>query len=355
MNAMKGMLLVLTLLFSMAVAQAAIVVESVEVNDITLQQGATTRLDILKGNVLDVQVLFHEDQSDRDEIELEAFISGFEHNDFERARDSVGPFDIDQNVSYVKNLQLRLSNEFEEDDYLLRILFTDRNGNPVIFQYQLKIDVERHSLSIQDVVLSPGSRVEAGRALLATVRLENNGEKDEKDVRVMVGIPSLGISASDYIEEIEADVNGEEEETEELYLAIPRCAEPGNYDLEVVVNYDEGFEELREVLSVRVDESDSCSLTNSNRNNDREDDDDREDEEDTPMVRPSQDSGVQVIVENTVATPAQPEPVEGETDNNVRSVLEVILIILLVILVIVGIVVGVSKLRDNNEDEEEEF
>ena len=354
MKAMKGLLFMLALLLCISAAQAALVIESVEVNDITVQQGATTRLDVLKGNVLDVQVIFHEDQSDRDDVELQAFVSGFEHNDFEQASARVGPFDIDQNVTYVKNLQVRLSNEFEEDNYLLRVLFTDRNGNPIIFQYQLKIDVQRHELNIQDVILSPGNRVEAGRALLATVRLENNGEKDEEDVRVMVSIPALGISASDYIEKIDASTRGDEEETEEMYLSIPRCAEPGTYDLEVVVNYDEGFDQIREVLPIRVDASDSCSLnTGSNR---REDDDEEEDDDDNTATarQPSrQDGGVQVVVENTVATPAQPEPVQEESENNVRAVLEVILIILLVILVIVGIVVGVSRLRDNSEDEEE--
>src|SRR3989338_8138713 len=105
MKAMKGLLFMLALLLCISAAQAALVIESVEVNDITVQQGATTRLDVPKGNVLDVQVVFHEDQSDRDDVELQAFVSGFEHNNFEQASARVGPFDIDQNVTYVKNLQ----------------------------------------------------------------------------------------------------------------------------------------------------------------------------------------------------------------------------------------------------------
>jgi hypothetical protein len=47
----------------------------------------------------------------------------------------------------------------------------------------------------------------------------------------------LGVSATEYINEIEED--DEEEETEEIFLRIPQCAEPGLYDVEVAVYFAE--------------------------------------------------------------------------------------------------------------------
>ena len=64
--------------------------------------------------------------------------------------------------------------------------------------------------------------------MLATVRVENKGQKDEDDVKVTVSIPALGLSATDYIDEVEED---EEEETEELFIRMPKCAEAGQYEL----------------------------------------------------------------------------------------------------------------------------
>jgi len=102
---------------------------------------------------------------------------------------------------------------------------------------------------VEDVTLFPGKIVQAGTALLTTVRVENKGERDEDDVKVEVRIPDLGLSAVDYIEEVEFD---EEEETEEIFLRIPTCTEPGRYPVEIIVSFDEGFEETRETTSITV-------------------------------------------------------------------------------------------------------
>ena len=347
MKAMKSILILLMIIMLSGLVHALPVsIQDVQLDDVELTQGATTRLDVVRGNTVDVEVRFTAAQDLKD-VELEAFLSGFEYSDVDPARGSIGPFDVDANVSYVKHFTIRLNSEFQEDDYKLRLLFTDRNNDISVFNYDLKVDVNaRHSLMVQDVVLSPGSTIEAGRALLATVRVDNKGEKTEKDVKVTASIPELGVSASDYISQIKYD---DEEETEEMYLSIPRCAEEGTYDMDVVLTYDEGFESVKETMRVRVVGSDSCSLAAAA-------------DKDGSAMKPAQEpavatqgSGVQVNVVNRVVDVPQPEPVDQESKGGVRSVLEVILIILLVVLIIVGIVVGVSKLRQDSEDDEEEF
>jgi uncharacterized membrane protein len=75
--------------------------------------------------------------------------------------------------------------------------------------------------------------------LLSTVRIKNVGEKDEESVKVNVAIPALGISASDYIDVIEA---GDSTTSEELYMRIPADAKEGSYEVVTTVKYDDNYE-----------------------------------------------------------------------------------------------------------------
>ncbi|PIY59834.1 hypothetical protein COY95_04995, partial [Candidatus Woesearchaeota archaeon CG_4_10_14_0_8_um_filter_47_5] len=98
---------------------------------------------------------------------------------------------------------------------------------------------------------------EAGRALLTTVRVQNIGEKDENQVKVRVEIPELGISATDYIDELQAD---ESTTTEELYMRIPQCAKEGEYTLQVSIEYDEYFAEVTDRRVIEVLNPCDCSV-----------------------------------------------------------------------------------------------
>ena len=191
------------------------------------------------------------------DVEIMAFISGYEYNDYESMSDTTHVFDVEQDVTYVKKLHLRLPSRVEEDRYLLRIIVSDRAGDALTEDYQLKLDVPRHAMEIRDVIFSPEDYVQAGRALLTTVRVKNIGEKDEDSVKVSVKVPALGISASDYIDEIEA---GDSTTSEELYMRVPPCSEPGDYTVKVEVEYDEGFEEVSATETITVEEGDACIL-----------------------------------------------------------------------------------------------
>lgn len=192
-----------------------------------------------------------------DNVEVMAFISGYEYNDQEPMSDTTHVFDVEENVTYVKKLNLVLPSRVEEDNYLLRIIVSDRAGEEIVENYQLKLDVPRHAIEIRDVIFSPEDYVQSGRALLTTVRVKNVGDKTEDSVKVSVSIPALGISASDYIDEIEA---GDSTTSEELYMRIPPCAEPGDYTVKVNVEYDEGFEEISTTETVTVEEGDTCII-----------------------------------------------------------------------------------------------
>jgi len=95
------------------------------------------------------------------------------------------------------------------------------------------------ALEITNISFNPSNEVESGRALLTTVRVQNIGEKDEENIKVEVNIPDLGLSASDYIDEIGA---GESKTSEELYMRIPECVEAKDYSVKITVEYDEEYE-----------------------------------------------------------------------------------------------------------------
>ncbi len=246
------------------------------------------------------------------DVEIRAFISGYEYNDVNSISDRIGPFDFEENVTYVKKLTLSLPDDVDVDDYQLRVIISDRNGDELIENYQLKVDTKRHVVKIEDVTLSPGSAVKAGQALLATVRLENQGQKDEDDVKVVVSIPALGVSGTDYIEEIEGS---EEEETEEIFLRLPKCAEAGLYEATIDVWFNDGHSKVSGSTKVTILENEAC------------------------IVEPAPVIVVQPAVNQTMTE------APAESAGKVRAALEIILLVLVALLVIVGLIIGFTRMR----------
>lgn len=260
MNATKLIpIMVLFLILAAASASALPVsIEKVKIDGEELQPNEPNRLDIERGQDIDVDVYFTVAE-DQENLEVTAFISGYEYNYVDPISDHAGPFSAEANVKYHKELKLQLPADAEKDDYKLRIIIADRYGEEIIQSYNLKIDVPRHGLQIQDVILNPELNVKAGSALLAQVRLENKGEKSQEDVKVTVEIPELGVSGTDYVDEIE-DID-ESEETEEIYLRIPECAKKGIYEVKITAEYANGREEVTQIKSINVLEGDLCEET----------------------------------------------------------------------------------------------
>jgi len=256
MKAIKiALMLMLAIAMVSTVLALPITVDKVEVDDVELSPNAVNRFDVLRGDKIEVEVVFTP-SADINDMEVQAFFSGDEHNDVAPAFDATPTFDADSGVTYRKKLSIDIHDFFEEDDYKLRLIFSDRNGAELIQSYNIKIDVPRHGMMIRDVIFNPSGYVKAGSALLSIVRLRNIGEKEESDVKVTVSIPKLGVSASDYVDEVEN--NDDEEETEELYLRIPRCAKPGVYDIEVEVGFDDGFRKERTNSRIEVTADETC-------------------------------------------------------------------------------------------------
>lgn len=249
------LVLVFSVVLAVSVYAVPVTIARVDINGDEVITTDTNRLDLVRGQDLDVKVRLNAIANGTD-VEVHAFVSGFEFNRDQPISDVSPVFDVDSGVTYVKRLKLRLPELAQEDDYLLRVLVTDRAGAELIQSYRIKVDVPRHSLAIKDVVLNPDTAIMAGRALLATVRVKNMGEQDEDGIKIKVSIPDLGVSASDFIDELESD---ESTTSEELYLRIPVCAKAGEYNLKVTVEFNEGFEKVSTTKNVEVEASDACA------------------------------------------------------------------------------------------------
>jgi len=264
-----GVLAIFLIIASLVVGIAAAADVPVTINEVKLDGDSLTpnslnRLNVEKGEEIEVKVLITAN-ADADNVQIEAEINGYEYNDREQTSDITHVFDVEENVTYTKRLKVKIPTKIDEDNYKLRVTVTDRYDDEIVLNFNLNIDSPRHSMEIRDIILTPEDEVRAGRALLAAVRVRNLGDRDEDSVKVTVKIPSLGLSASDYIDEIEED---DSETSEELYLRIPACAEAGVYDVIAEVEYDDGYEEISKEVSLEIIESDVCEASDSDSNSD---------------------------------------------------------------------------------------
>lgn len=231
-----------------------VAIEKVYINDRAVEDGEV-RAGIIRGDTVDIEVKLEANATDRNVV-VEATIEGLDH-DAELAEDKTDAFTVDSGKTYYKNLQIELPERMDVEQYALRIEVSNREDDEVVYNAVLEVDQERNAMNIKDVLFSPEGQVKAGRALLTTVRMKNMGEDEEEDVKVRVSIPELGISASDYIDEVESE---DTVTSEELYMRIPECAEAGQYTATVNVEFDEGDESVTESYMVNVVESDACGV-----------------------------------------------------------------------------------------------
>src|SRR3989344_4278291 len=252
---MKKLLGLLTLfvvgvLMSTAVFAAASI-NLVRVDGTTVTQSSTNMiLEVERGENIPVKVTITP-TTNMDDVEIEVVLRGVDSND--KVEDITDVFDAKAGVTYVKTLSLPLIQKMDQDRYLLRVRVTDRDSATVEQTYSLEIDTKRHDVEVRDIVLSPNTEVKAGRALLATVRLRNRGEEDQDGVKVVVSIPELGVSASDFVDELEReDDNDDQATTEEMFLRIPDDAETGDYKVRVEVYFDDGDKKNVEETSIYV-------------------------------------------------------------------------------------------------------
>ena len=248
---MRGKLLTaLMVLFVAIFAMASVSAQFVTIDEVKVDGDALSTISVLnleRGQELSVKVLFTANIDD-DEVAVRVELDGHEDGP---VQDYEYVDEIILGSTYVERFTLSLPEDMDQvDDYTLRVRIVPRSGAAVEMEHQFQIEAQEHLTIIKDVVFAPGQTVEAGRALLTTVRLENLGDEDESDgVKVQVSMPELGLQAVDYIDEVDED---DQTTSEELYLRIPSTTPAGDYTAIVKVWYDDLDESTSESYTITV-------------------------------------------------------------------------------------------------------
>jgi uncharacterized membrane protein len=259
MNSKKylGAIMFLIALMTVSLVSALpVTIDVVEMDDVDLDPSSTNFVGAFeRDGTFDVRVELTATQEVND-AQIEVYIRGYDHDD--RVEDISKVFDMKAGRTYYEDFSLTFPYRLEKDLYKLRVRIEDRDGNSTQETFEIEIEAEEHSMKIKDVVFSPSNAVVAGRSLLTSVRVKQVGmESVEEGVKVGINIPALGLSAVDYIDEIDED---DSVTSEELYLRIPACTKPGTYDATVTVSYHDGdYSETRNE-KITVIQGDLCEL-----------------------------------------------------------------------------------------------
>lgn len=268
MKATKWLSVVLVLLISLVALQTVyavapfVNVTEVEVNDDVVREvSANFVREFDRNQEIEVHVEFTANET-VDNVQVEAEIFGHRFKD--KLSDVTHAFDVVAGVSYAKDLKIRLPYRLEPADYRLRVRVAGRDTETVEKAYLLKLEAEQDAMMIDDVVFTPANSVEAGRAVLATVRVRNIGKDDDnKGIKVSVGIPELGVSDTSYVDELESD---DATSTEELYFRVPSCARPGRYNVVTKITFDFGDETVERQDALEVVAGGSCEQSGAGDN-----------------------------------------------------------------------------------------
>jgi len=242
----KIMVVVFALVMAMIAVPVVSAVDSydivkVEVNDLEVN-GDQTSIDI--GETVKVRVVVKGDEnlSESKEAKIKVWLGGYEYGSVE---DITELFTVHPGIMYSKSLYLDLPNDMESGLYTLHVEVYDQEER-ISHEYTLFVERERHLVDLVDFNVYP-SNPEAGEMVEVTVRLENDGAKDE-DVKVIIDVPGLGISQRTWIDV----ASGDKETTDEIQFKVPKNTETGEYELTLTAFYsnDYKFVEKRTFLSV---------------------------------------------------------------------------------------------------------
>lgn len=241
------LLLLSILVIATTVSAVPITVNRVEVNDKEMVDDKVRIYE--RTDELDVSVDV-EASEDTDNVRVRVQIEGFEDDPLEEVSDL---FDMKANRVYEEEFTIELPSKIERDNYRLTVFVTARGSSPVIQEYDIEVDTARHALAITDIDFHPQGSVKAGSSLIATVEVENRGQKSE-DIEVSIRIPDLGVGDEDDIDDLGSD---EDKSSEELWVRIDKCAEPGIYD--VVVRAESDHADVEETVQIEIVDGGLCA------------------------------------------------------------------------------------------------
>ena len=190
--------------------------------------------------------VFLEGTGDSTDVRVKVWLGGYEYGDIEEVSEM---FELEDGVTYREDLYLDIPADLDtsENEYTLRVEVYD-SQNYEKEEYTIYTESARHKITVEDVVLS-SETISPGEYLGVKVRLENQGENLEEDIKVTVSIPELGISSRVYLDELEID---DQEDVSTVYLTIPTSATPGVYEMQVDIEYNNEASETSDFTYLEI-------------------------------------------------------------------------------------------------------
>ncbi|MFA5142209.1 MAG: hypothetical protein WC471_04535 [Candidatus Woesearchaeota archaeon] len=419
---LSALVLLLVALIGMAVPAmawtTAPTVRVIEINDRLVLPGET--IDVERGETLDIKVDLLADE-DIDAVEVSAKLKGYEYND-ETTTATTGLFDLAADAVKQRHLSLTIPADFEGSTAELALVIEDEDVSIETYTYEVYVSSKRHDLSLDRVLpfdTSSNVVVKAGNFLTMKARIENLGEHEEEDVVFSAAIEGMEGMANDadFIVLDDAIAAGDKETTEDLYIGVPMCAKPGDYNVVTKLLYNNDKTTVTKSFPIKVvaSESNVCvvnapvaskvvvpevaqavkagqtlvlPVTITNAASEAKNYVVSVVVGDMGAVRYNPANAMTVAAGATetmyvyvdVASDAAGEKVlglnvkagnelvkevtikanvEGEEGFNMgalglKRVLEIGLVVLIVLIVLVGLIIGFNKLKDDDEDEEDE-
>ena len=390
---------------------------NVEVND---EEYDGTPLTVERGEELEVLVELvipasngPTELANAQNIEVEAQLLGYDEEDVEDSKVVKKVTAGTKGTSVT--LKLTVPNDFNFGAATLRVRVSGgANEADLTADYPLFVESQNHSVKIADVSFSPSLTVKAGKSLLTTVLVENVGDENpEEDIKVTVAVPELGLSASEYIDEVAAD---DKEDVDEMFLQVPADTKAGEYTVKVTVQYDDLEESVTETYTLKVVDSEfvkpqqksgktilatgpemqsvaagktatyAVALTNDGSASKAYaievatgDWATASVSEKLVVLEPGQNKVVYVdltvaqdatagehlasltvksgsdVLETVVLKADVAAPQKASNDTSLRNGLEIALVVLVVLLVLLGLVIGFSRLRKDDDGEEKYY
>lgn len=234
----------------------------VKVNGEVVNDNETIRTSLERGQDIEIIVKLRS-LVNLTNVEVSAFISGYEYNDDidERVSDVYLFDDTEAGVEYVAKLKVKLPAVMDKDNYKLRVAISDRYSSLAVFNYNLKIEAPKHKIIIKDIILNPAEKIKAGRSLVANVRVKNVGDQQEDDIKIKAEVLGLeGVQDVFYIDDLDEE---ESKTSEDLLLRIPVETKPGIYTLKVTVYYDNEHSKVTDTVDFEVLKADIVTPTQS--------------------------------------------------------------------------------------------
>ena len=206
-------------------------------------------INVERGDEVTVKV-YIEGTGETTDVSVKTWLGGYE---YETVQETSEMFDVEDGVIYSVTLNLELPEDLDaEETYTLYVEAYDSTDS-VTETTTIMVSKDRHLVTIQDVLVEDA---EAGDYVSATVRLENMGDQKEEDIKVTVYNEELGIETSTYLDELtNEEIDNEDEESSgdvTLTFQLPEDAD-GDYTLEVLVEYNKGYDTTEESVSFHVD------------------------------------------------------------------------------------------------------